>query len=215
MNNIQNVAIQYVSIDTIDPPLIQLRRFDPVVLEEMARSVDELDFLQPILVRPSQNGRYQLVFGGYRLKVARMRARNMIPAVIRCLTDEECVITAIAENVQRSTDMDPKIEGECFDKLCKKAWTQVEIARKLGKNVSYVIQRLDIYRQLHPTLLSQLSEKHLSLEMAHAICKYPLKSQITVAQRLRGYKEKRLPPDVSPSSCRHCPIHCPPPKTKK
>jgi len=102
-----------VAIAQIDLPISQPRRyFDPDKLEQLAISIKEKGVLEPILLRPKANGRYELVAGERRLRAATSIGLSDLPAVIRELSDVDAFEVALIENLQRE-DLNPieEVEG--------------------------------------------------------------------------------------------------------
>jgi len=209
---LRTMTVREIPVDAIDPSLVKLRSIDLSVLDEMEGSIKESGgFLQPILVRPKGKGRYQLVFGNHRLEAAKLLGLQTIPAVVKALNDIDATFASIAENVQRNINVDPVVEGEIFDDLCSKGWSPIEIARKLSKSLSYVMKRLDIYRNLHPKLQNRLSSRKMSIDMAHVISKHPVENQLSKAEWMQRIRNPLQVSDgrIELHSCHHCPIHCP------
>lgn len=102
-----------VAIAQIDLPVSQPRRyFDPDKLEQLAISIKEKGVLEPILLRPKDGGRYELVAGERRLRAATSIGLSALPAVIRELSDVDAFEVALIENLQRE-DLNPieEVEG--------------------------------------------------------------------------------------------------------
>lgn len=101
-----------VAIALIDLPPTQPRRyFDPEKLEQLALSIKEKGVLEPILLRPKDGGRYELVAGERRLRAATSIGLSALPAVIRELSDVDAFEVALIENLQRE-DLNPVEEVE-------------------------------------------------------------------------------------------------------
>src|SRR4051812_18678897 len=99
----------------LDPNPDQPRRLaDADRLAELAADVQERGILEPLLVRPTDDGRYQVIAGGRRLAAAEIAGLDQVPCLIRDdLTDEEARAIALVENLQRE-DLDPEDEGRAF-----------------------------------------------------------------------------------------------------
>lgn len=123
--------------------------FNEKKLNELIDSVREKGVIQPILLRPLPENKYELVCGGrrYRAGSAVMKEnalRDSIPAVIRNLTDDEVLELQIIENLHRE-DIHFMEEAIGFKELMDfKKFSQEEIAKRIGKSVSYVAQRLQL-----------------------------------------------------------------------
>lgn len=101
-----------VAVDSIRLPTEQPRRyFDPDKLEQLALSIKEHGILEPLLVRPLQQGDYELVAGERRYRAAQMAEITEIPVVVRELSDEEALQISLIENLHRE-DLNPVEETE-------------------------------------------------------------------------------------------------------
>lgn len=128
-----DAASSLVSIHTIVLPQQQPRRyFDPTAMQELVESVKQLGILQPLLVRPIDGNKYELVAGERRYRAASSLGLTEIPVVIRELTDTEALQIALLENLQRE-DLNAIEETEGILQL---------LAMKLNSTSSSVIALL-------------------------------------------------------------------------
>jgi ParB family transcriptional regulator, chromosome partitioning protein len=132
-----------VKISSIHEPKFDLRA-DRGDVRELAISIDQHGLLHPILVRPDED-KFELIAGSRRLAAARLLGWRKIPCQIIELDDREAFEIALAENVNRKS-LDPFEEAKAFDDYVKRyGWgSESQLARKLGKNVSYVSRRLKL-----------------------------------------------------------------------
>jgi ParB family chromosome partitioning protein len=130
-------------IAAITPNPTQPRRlFDEVALNELADSIRIKGVLQPILVRPAGDDRYEIVAGERRWRAAQMAGLHEIPVVIRNFTDIDGFEAAIIENVQR-TDLNPIEESQGYQRLIQEfGHTQEMVAAVTGKARSHVANLL-------------------------------------------------------------------------
>lgn len=130
-------------IAMISPNPTQPRRlFDEVALNELADSIRIKGVLQPILVRPTLNDRYEIVAGERRWRAAQMAGLHEIPVVIRNFSDIDGFEAAIIENVQR-TDLNPIEESQGYQRLIQEfGHTQEMVASVTGKARSHVANLL-------------------------------------------------------------------------
>ncbi len=130
-------------VAAISPNPTQPRRlFDEAALNELADSIRIKGILQPILVRPSQDGRYEIVAGERRWRAAQMAGLHEIPVVIRDFSDADGFEAAIIENVQR-TDLNPIEESQGYQRLIQEfGHTQEMVASVTGKARSHVANLL-------------------------------------------------------------------------
>ena len=88
-NTTNDVTVSSLSVTELEPNTGQPRRsFSPEGLDELARSIKTHGILQPLVVRPCPNGRYQIVAGERRWRAARMAGLSEVPVVVRELSDE-------------------------------------------------------------------------------------------------------------------------------
>ena len=130
---------------SIEPHPQQPRRhFEPEALDELAASIAARGVIQPVIVRPIGEGRFQLVAGERRWRAAQKAQVHEIPAIIRDLEEREVMALALIENVQRE-DLNPVEEARAYQRLAElEEMTQAEIARMVEKSRSHVanLQRL-------------------------------------------------------------------------
>ena len=102
-NNTSDIPTTSLKLTEIEPNKEQPRKdFDDAALAELADSIREHGVLQPLLVRPMVNGRYQIVAGERRWRASRMVGLAEVPVVIREMTDTEAMELALIENLQRT-----------------------------------------------------------------------------------------------------------------
>ena len=123
----------------IDPKSGQPRKnFDPDALSELAASIAAHGVLQPILVRSSGNGRYQIIAGERRWRAAKLADLSEVPAVILDSDDLAAAEIALVENLQRE-DLNPIEEAAAFRALAGEfGMTQEDLSRRVGKSRSYI-----------------------------------------------------------------------------
>lgn len=138
-------TLKSLPISSIAPLPDQPRtHFDEGALEELAESIRTRGVIQPIIVRPRENGRYQLVAGERRWRAAQKAQLHEIPAIVRDLDEREVMALALIENLQRE-DLNPVEEGRAYRRLAEQeGMTQAEIATMVDKSRSHVanMQRL-------------------------------------------------------------------------
>ena len=148
-------GIRNIPLDFITPNPDQPRMtFDEEALAELAASIREHGVLQPILVRPAEPHRYQLVAGERRWRAARAAGLTDIPALIEQLDDETALEIGIIENLQRE-DLSPLEEAMIYDRMTHDHGYSVrKLAQKLGKDKGYIENRLRLAGA--PTEIKQL-----------------------------------------------------------
>ena len=122
-------------ISEIEPNREQPRKyFDEEALTELADSIRQHGVIQPLLVRPMENGTYQLVAGERRWRASRMAGLTEVPVVIKDLSEIEAMELALIENLQRQ-DLNPIEEAVGFQQLMERySMTQEQVASRVGKS---------------------------------------------------------------------------------
>jgi ParB family chromosome partitioning protein len=148
------------------------KHFDESELTELANSIRTHGVLQPILVRPIAEGRYEIVAGERRWRAAQRAGLHSIPAVVRELNEVEVLEIAIVENVQR-TDLNPIEEAQGFQALIDRfGRTQEEIAEAVGKSRPHIANMLRLLK-LPEDLQEMVRDGRLSSGHARAILTAP------------------------------------------
>lgn len=170
-NNSNAMPENVVSIETrtLRYPQLQLRRIDQGIVEELARSIDSLGLLQPILVRPVGPETFEIVFGLHRVEACKRLRMRTIPAIVRHLSSDQAFLARVAENLSRNIHVDPISEAKGYIALIDKHWTISAIAKQIGKSDSYVSDRVGLIRRLHPSLVEQMISGGKRLTSTHAV----------------------------------------------
>src|SRR5215831_19910952 len=128
-------SAQEVLIDSIDAnPYQTRRRINEAALEELAESIRASGVVQPVVLRPGPNGRFQLVAGERRWHASKRAGKTTIPAVIRQISNEQAMEITIIENLQRE-DLNPVEQARAFERLSREfGLTQEQIAHRTGKD---------------------------------------------------------------------------------
>ncbi len=162
-------GLAVLTVASIVPHPDQPRRhFDEAALEELAASIAQRGVIQPIVVRPMDNGRYQLVAGERRWRAAQKAQLHEIPALVRELSERDVMALALIENLQRE-DLNPIEEARAYNRLAEsEGLTQAEIARMVDKSRSHVanLQRL---LALPEGVIAQVERGELSMGHARAL----------------------------------------------
>ncbi len=142
-NNRRSTGVKVIPLDRIDSNPQQPRlAFDPATLEELAASIREHGVLQPILVRPVADGRYQLIAGERRWRASKIAGMATIPALVEDIDDATAMEISIIENLQRE-DISPLDEAAMYDRMIREHGYSIRrLAEKLGKDKGYVENRL-------------------------------------------------------------------------
>jgi len=158
--------LQHLPLDVISRGKYQPRRdMDPAALEELANSIKAQGVMQPVVVRPIGEGRYELIAGERRWRASAQAGLTKIPALVREVPDETAIALALIENIQRE-DLNPIEEALALQRLQQEfELTQQQVAEAVGKSRAAVanLMRLISLPEEVKTLLS-----HGDLEMGHA-----------------------------------------------
>ncbi len=136
-------------------------------LEELASSIRQNGILQPILIRPFEDG-YQLVAGERRLSAAQRAGLLKIPAIVRNVPDNLLLELALIENIQREP-LNPIEEAQAYQKLMETASaTQEQVAERLGKDRSTIANSVRLLK-LPPLIKLFVADGKLSPGHARAL----------------------------------------------
>ena len=132
-------GVRLIPVGSIHPNRYQPRRvFDPVALDRLADSIQRSGLMQPVIVRPAEGSRYELVAGERRWRAAAKAGLDAVPALVRDLSDEDAAEWALVENVQRE-DLNPMERAWAFRSLVERfALSHGQIAERVGLDRSSV-----------------------------------------------------------------------------
>ncbi|MGA8668577.1 MAG: ParB/RepB/Spo0J family partition protein [Terracidiphilus sp.] len=124
-----------ILLEQIDPNPYQTRtRINEDTLAELAASIAANGVIQPILVRPQADGRFQLIAGERRWRASAVAGKKTIPAILRQVSDEQAMEITIVENLQRA-DLNPMEQARAFDRLSREfSMTQEQMSLRTGKD---------------------------------------------------------------------------------
>jgi ParB family chromosome partitioning protein len=140
--------LREVPVESVSPnPKQPRRRFDEESLNALAGSLGERGVLQPVLVRPKPDGRYELIAGERRWRAAQIAGLKLIPALVRPRGDAEALEVALIENMARE-DLNPVEEARACAALVEElGLTREEVGRRVGRGrvaVSNLMRLLDL-----------------------------------------------------------------------
>lgn len=175
--------INFIDIDEIAPNESQPRKtFNKEKLEELARSIKTHGVIQPIVVR-KQGSHYKVVAGERRWRAARIAGLSEVPCIVRELTDEQNMLVAIIENVQRE-DLNPIEEARGIRAMIEDyELTQDEVAKAVSKSRPYITNALRMLK-LPDAVLDMVSAGKLSAGHARAILSAKEEEQTEIAQHV-------------------------------
>ncbi|MFN4038249.1 MAG: ParB/RepB/Spo0J family partition protein [Erythrobacter sp.] len=161
--------LRMIAVAAIKPlPGNPRKHFDEAALDELAASIAARGVIQPIIVRPTGPGAYQLVAGERRWRAAQKARLHEIPALVRDLDERDVMALALIENLQRE-DLNPVEEAYAYQRLAEdEGMTQAEIAKLVDKSRSHVA---NLQRLLHlpRAVLDQVEKGKLSMGHARAL----------------------------------------------
>ena len=199
-----NDKIVEISLEEIKKNPYQPRTyFNEEKLNELKESIEKNGLLQPIIVKKAVKG-YYIIAGERRYRAFELLGKKEIPAIIKEMTDEEMMIFAVLENLQRE-DLSALEESESYKNLMDKmSLTQEELAKKLGKSRPYIANSLrllklpaEIKNKLEQGLISAAHARTLlSLKTKKAmeeVCALVIDRKMSVRE-LEEYVAKLLKP---------------------
>lgn len=136
-----------IAVDLIDPNPNQTRKFfDDGSLAELAESIKANGVVQPILLRPRADGRFQLIAGERRWRASKLLERKTVPAILRQVSDEQAMEITIVENLQRA-DLNPIEQARGFERLSREFnMTHEQISVRTGKERASVSNYLRLLK---------------------------------------------------------------------
>ncbi len=174
----------YCDVERIDAmPGQPRRRFDQERLEELSTSIKESGLIQPLVVRESGEGRYELIAGERRLRASKLAGLKELPVVVREVTDSSAFALALIENIQRE-DLNPIEEALAYARLVEEhGFTQEDLATRVGKSRPAVANSLRLLK-LSPLVRDLVSDGLLSAGHARAVLSVDDEYQAPLAERI-------------------------------
>ncbi|GLS28221.1 ParB/RepB/Spo0J family partition protein [Marinibactrum halimedae] len=163
-----NGKLVELPVEFIERGKYQPRRdMNPEALEELAESIRVQGVMQPIVVRPIAESRYEIIAGERRWRATQLAELDKIPAIIRDVPDEAAIAMALIENIQRE-DLNPVEEAIALKRLQDEfELTHQEVAEAVGKSrttVTNLLRLLSLTDDVRKLL------EHGDIEMGHARC---------------------------------------------
>lgn len=164
-----HARIWQIPIEKLNPNPKQPRQnFVKEPLDELANSIREKGVIQPILVRKTKDGEFEIIAGERRWRAAQLAGLKEVPAVIKSSDDQEVLELALIENIQRE-NLNPVEEAEAYEYLIQKYnLTQNDLAKKVGKERTTVTNVLRLL-QLDPSVRQMVSKGEISLGQAKVL----------------------------------------------
>lgn len=173
-----------VEISQIEPNPNQPRReFDEDALQDLATSIRELGIIQPITVRKTESGKYQIIAGERRWRASQLAGLTTIPAYIVTVEDQNAMEMALVENIQRE-DLNAIEIALAYQHLAEATgMTQAKISERVGKSRAAVTNYM---RLLKLPAQVQMALKNHEIEMGHARALLAIDSP---SQQIKLFKE--------------------------
>ncbi|QHS10398.1 ParB/RepB/Spo0J family partition protein [Sinimarinibacterium sp. NLF-5-8] len=177
-------ALHELALDVLQPGQHQPRRhFDEEALAALADSVRAQGIVQPIVVRPIEGDRYEIVAGERRWRAAQIAGLKMIPVVVRALDERGAMAVGLVENIQRS-DLNPLEEAEALRKLIEDCGlTHEKAAEAVGRSRAHVSNLLRLM-ELDAGVQPLLRDGRLSLGHAKVLLGVQGQQQLALARRV-------------------------------
>ncbi|MCI8349267.1 MAG: ParB/RepB/Spo0J family partition protein [Firmicutes bacterium] len=161
-------SVKYIKIHDIMPNVNQPRKtFNEESIEELALSIKEHGIIQPIVVRKNKKG-YEIVAGERRWRAAMKAELGVVPCLVRELNDEQNMLIAIIENMQRE-DLNPIEEAEGLKQMTDAfGMSQEQVSRSVGKSRPYITNSMRLLK-LPEYIRNSISEGKLTAGHGRAI----------------------------------------------
>jgi ParB family chromosome partitioning protein len=169
LESVDGARFAELPLDAIVPNAVQPRQvFDEEALTELEHSIREVGLLQPIVVRPQGDGRYELIMGERRWRASQRAGLTTIPAIVRDTQDDAMLRDALLENLHRS-QLNPLEEAAAYQQLLADfGTTHEELAHRIGRSRPQISNTIRLLG-LPPTVQSKVAAGVLSAGHARAI----------------------------------------------
>ena len=184
ISSIKNADSSMASIDNISPSRFQARTdISEESLEELTASIKSQGVIQPLIVRKTSAGNFELVAGERRLRASKMAGLLEVPIVVKDLSDEEIIKMGLIENLQRE-DLNPLDEAKGIQRLQQEFnVTQEDLGLSLGKSRTAITNSLRLL-QLAKPVQTMLEEGSLSMGHARPLLTLPEAIQEKFANKI-------------------------------
>ncbi len=159
-------SLQTLSVDRLRPGKYQPRtRMDEASLDDLAQSIKEHGIMQPVLVRPVDGGRFEIIAGERRWRAAERAGLKEVPALVKAVPDASALAIGLIENIQRE-DLNPLEQANGLARLIDEfGLTHDAVAKAIGRSRSAVTNLLRLRELAKPVQEYLLAGK---LDMGHA-----------------------------------------------
>ena len=180
--------ITKLSLEDIEPNKNQPRKsFDTISISELAESVKQHGILQPLIVRKTENNKYEIVAGERRWRACKIAGLTDIPVIIKDISDNEAMELALIENLQRE-NLNVIEEAMGYKVLAEEhGYTQEKISQKVGKSRPVITNALRILK-LPDDVKKSIKEGKISSGHAKALLSFKNEKDIEKAANLIAKK---------------------------
>jgi ParB family chromosome partitioning protein len=180
----KNQLPQALPVEFLQRGKFQPRKdIDPESLKELAASIKTQGVIQPIVVRPVDNDKYEIIAGERRWRASQMAGLQEVPVIVRHIDDRAALAIALIENIQRQ-DLNVLEEAEALKRLVEEfELTHQQVADAVGKSramISNLLRLLD----LHPEVKKWLSQNQLEMGHARALLSLPADKQVEIGDKV-------------------------------
>ncbi len=166
------IEIKKIKVNRYQPR----HQFNEDAIKELASSIKEKGIIQPLLVRPTDEGAYELIAGERRFRASKLLGLKKVPVVMRDVSDEDSLELALIENIQRE-NLSPIEEALAYQRLTKEfKLTQEQVSEKVGKKratISNILRLLSLPEEIQ----NFIQTDQVSMGHARAILSLPSEKQ--------------------------------------
>lgn len=176
---VQELPIEQVEVNEDQPRQV----FSEESIAELAETIQSHGLLQPIIVRPIGDNKYQIIAGERRYRAIKKLNWQKIPAIVKKMDEKEAASMAVIENLQRE-GLTAIEEAESYRKLMNlNQLTQLELARAIGKSQAFVANKLRLLK-LSPLVQRAILQRKISERHGRSIVSLPEKKQVEILKKI-------------------------------
>ena len=176
---VQELPIEQVEVNEDQPRQV----FSEESIAELAETIQSHGLLQPIIVRPIGDNKYQIIAGERRYRAIKKLNWQKIPAIVKKMDEKEAASMAVIENLQRE-GLTAIEEAESYRKLMDlNQLTQLQLARAIGKSQAFVANKLRLLK-LSPLVQRAILQRKISERHGRSIVSLPEKKQVEILKKI-------------------------------
>lgn len=176
---VQELPIEQVEVNEDQPRQV----FSEESIAELAETIQSHGLLQPIIVRPIGDNKYQIIAGERRYRAIKKLNWQKTPAIVKKMDEKEAASMAVIENLQRE-GLTAIEEAESYRKLMDlNQLTQLELARAIGKSQAFVANKLRLLK-LSPLVQRAILQRKISERHGRSIVSLPEKKQVEILKKI-------------------------------